>query len=359
MTESRSVNYPESAFQPYNTMIRHMRYLLYAFVLIVITACSPDSAEEQSTLAHLYDYRWSLPADPDRAISTTEVSAVLHQYDVIFFGELHNHPGIHLAQMELFSRLYQANSNISLSMEQFERDTQPLLDQYMAREIGEEYLIEQARAWDHYRSSYRPLVEFARNRQIPVIASNAPKQMVVCVGRLGLDVLDKYPPQQRQYVAQEINVSEGAYWQKFKDFMNADSAHQAPSDSDSQAIMQTMTRRSFAAQALRDDTMAESIARHLKNNPERQVVHLNGNFHSSEFLGTVERLRQRMPALKIAVIHALHEQEVITLDPARPSGNILLTVRSIPEMFVNDQHEREWLNKTMRKRMEKRKNCPE
>ena len=340
-------------------MVKFMRYLLYAFSLLVMTACSPDSAEEQSGLTHLYDHRWSLASDPDNAISIETVGTTLHDYDVIFFGELHNHAGIHLAQMELLSQLYQANSNISLSMEQFERDTQPVLDQYLAREIGEEYMIEQARAWDHYRSSYRPLVEFAREHGLPVIASNAPKQIVVCVGRFGLDVLGKYPPRERQHVAAQVDVSEGPYWQQFKAFMDADSAHQSPSDSESQKIMQTMSKRSFAAQALRDDTMAESIANHINNNPERQVLHINGNFHSSGYLGTVERLRQREPDLKIAVIHALPKEEIITIDSSRPPGNILLTVRSIPEMFVNDQHEKEWLKKTIRKRMEKRKNCPE
>jgi hypothetical protein len=194
-----------------------------------------------------------------------------------------------------------------------------LLDQYLAGEIGEEYLIDKARAWRNYRSSYRPLVEFARERRLPVIAANAPKQMVVCVGRSGLEVLDKYPLEQRRHVAQNMDVSDGAYKRKFLGAMSGSSAHKSHGSGDSYKIMQTMSRRSFMAQALRDDTMAESITRHLQQNPGRQVLHLNGNFHSSAFLGTVERLQKRMPALKIpAPLGRCHPRTVVAVRREHP-----------------------------------------
>ena len=117
-----------------------------------------------------------------------------------------------------------------MSLEQFERDTQSLLDLYLARKIGEEYLDERARAWKNYRSSYRPLVEFSRERQLPVIAANAPKQMVVCVDRSGLKILDKYPQDQRRHVAQDIDISDGPYRKKFLAYMHKDSPHKTPSD---------------------------------------------------------------------------------------------------------------------------------
>lgn len=340
-------------------MIKSMKPLIGAVTLLILAAGCSMSPSQESELIHLYDYRWILPAEPERGITTVQAATELKDYDVIFFGELHNHPGIHLAQMELLAQLYGHNRDISLSLEQFERDTQPLLDRYLAREIGEEYLIQQARAWDHYRSSYRPLVEFARDRQLPVIAANAPTQMVVCVGRFGLDVLDKYPVEQRRHVAQRIDIEDGAYRQKFLDFMHKDSAHTMPADSNSQKTMQTMTQRSFAAQAVRDDTMAESIARHLRRHPERQVLHLNGNFHSSDFLGTVERLQQRMPQLNIGVIHAMTETDEETIELFQPPGTLLINVQAIPASFVNAQHRQQWLRNMMTERIKSRENCPE
>jgi len=71
------------------------------------------------------------------------------------------------------------------------------------------------------------------------------------------------------------------------------------------AMMKKMSERSYTAQVLRDETMAESIALHLDQHQKRKVLHLNGKFHSSKFLGTVERLATRKPELKIAVIETV------------------------------------------------------
>ena len=169
----------------------------------------------------------------------------------------------------------------------------------------------------------------------------------------------KYPLDQRQHVAQSIDISDGAYRKKFLDFMHKDSPHKSSPDGNTSKIMETMSQRSFEAQAVRDDTMAESIARHLKNHPKRQVLHLNVDFHSSEFLGTVERLQQRMPQLKIAVIHTMTERHEKTIDPSRPPGTVLIKVQSIPDKFVKAENRDQWLRKVMKKRMDSRKNCPE
>ena len=70
-----------------------------------------------------------------------QVADDLSRYDVVFFGEFHGHSGIHLAQMRLFRALQERNADMTLSLEQFERDTQPLVDQYLANEIGEKVLL--------------------------------------------------------------------------------------------------------------------------------------------------------------------------------------------------------------------------
>ncbi len=340
-------------------MNHYLKLLLSLITVLNLSACTTTVPRQEPGMVHFYDYRWSLPSDPEQVLTTEQVAATLSGFDVIFFGELHDHPAIHLAQMELLAQLYHHKTDISLSMEQFERDSQPLLDQYLEHEIGEEHMIEKARAWPHYRSSYRPLVEFAREHRLAVIAANAPKQMVVCVGRSGLDVLERFPARQREYVAERVDISDGPYREKFFGVMHKGSAHGAPSDRESQGVMRAMAERSFAAQALRDDTMAESIARHLKRNPGHQVLHLNGDFHSAGFLGTVERLQQRSPRLSIAVIHVVTgEADAAGHDSYLP-GSVLIRVQSVPEQFVHAGHREQWINKMMKKRMKNREKCPE
>ena len=111
--------------------------------------------------------------------------------------------------------------------------------------------------------------------------------------------------------------------------------------------------KSFAAQVARDDTMAESIARHLGDHPERKVLHLNGNFHSASHLGTVERLTRRMPELRVAVIQPLGVE-----DPTAPgwteedlgTGDYLLLIRTLPKGFVSRDRQMEFQRDLMSKR---------
>ena len=65
----------------------------------------------------------------------------------------------------------------------FERDVQPVLDEYLAGLVREGDLLQDARPWANYRDDYRVLVEFAKEVGLPVIAANAPRRYVGAVGR--------------------------------------------------------------------------------------------------------------------------------------------------------------------------------
>jgi len=310
-------------------------------------------------MTNLYQHRWVNTAQPDTEQSIYKVAELLAEYDVIFFGELHAHPGVHLAQMQLFEAMFTLNPELSLSLEQFERDVQPTVDDYLTGEIGEKYMISKTRAWDNYPTSYRPLVEFSRQHNLPVIAANAPKSTVVCVGRMGLDYLDSISPEERKNVASNIDISDGKYRQKFMSFLTNNSSHGSTSDHKMSDMMKKMSERSYSAQVLRDETMAESISKHLQQNPGRQVLNLNGTFHSSQFLGAVERLSKRMPGLKIAVIETVtlsandDNWKINELD----SGNLLLLVQRLPVGFVKRDNEMEWSKSILKKRKKSGVNC--
>ena len=59
------------------------------------------------------------------------------------------------------------------------------MDDYLADKIGEVTFAEKARAWQGYSMSYRPLVEYAKENKLPVIAANAPEKAIFCIGREG------------------------------------------------------------------------------------------------------------------------------------------------------------------------------
>ncbi len=352
------------------------KYLgLLSAVLLVGCTTLPGSApglrqngasyQLQTRFTDMYDFalvHTDGGAIAPQSVSLDQAADVLAGYDVVFLGEAHRHPGNHLAQMEIYQRLYDRNRNLSLSLEQLERDVQPLLDRYLNGDIGEQTLRDEGRAWDNHPTSYRPLVEFSKARGLPVIASEVPVWIVRCIGQQGPEVLDKLTAEQRTWVAQELNIEmdDPAYMQKYMSFLGGSGSHGGDAKTAATHAGPTPQQmNSFAAQVSRDDTMAESIAMHVQDNPGRQVVHLNGSFHSESFLGTVERLRLRMPDLKIAVVNPIQVD-----DPANPrfdakdvsTGTFVLMTYPAPADYVSDDEMMAQIMKTMKNRA--RKSCP-
>ncbi len=279
----------------------------------------------------------------------------LADYDVIFVGEAHGHMGNHRLQLQVLRDLYARDPGIALSMEQFERDVQGVVDDFLAGEIGEAVLKKEGRAWPHYAQSYRPLVEFAKDKGLPVIAAETPTDVVRCVGQEGPGVIEKFSDEQKTWVAEELHLEEGAYKDKYMRFLSASMSHGAAVEkegaiSNPSAPSEGMERR-FASQVSRDDTMAESIFFYLQKNPGNKVVHLNGSFHSAGFLATVERLKIRMPELKIAVIHPILVDDVDVPSFAQSDlseGTFLALLQPPPEDFVQPEKMNEFIKATMK-----------
>ncbi len=287
-----------------------------------------------------------------RELNVSQLADALRGYDVIFYGESHGHAGVHLQEMKLLRALHERDSRWVLSLEQFERDVQGVLDDYLAGRTGETALIDKGRAWNNYASSYRPLVVFAKVHHLPVIAAEAPGWAVACVGRWGPGILDQFSPLERSWVAADIHAGPGAYRDEFMQFLGGSATHGGgtPAAANAEAAQRAAreAQNSFAAQVTRDDTMAESILRALQQHPGYKVLHVTGSFHSAKFLGTVERLHLRKPSLKIAVI-----DPVEVADPGLPAlpaaddgdGTVIQLIYPNPEEFADGEDMSAWIGR--------------
>ena len=295
-----------------------------------------DGWQISQPLQSIYDFQLiDVRAKTPKPVNLSITDGGLSDYNIVFIGENHQHSGNHLAQAMIYQKLLADDQNVILSMEQFERDTQEIVNDYLAGNIGEWSLRHFGRAWGNYRTSYRPLVEMAKKRGLPVIAANAPKDTVVCTGRHGLEVLEKLPENRKKQVAASFYTpNNGAYFEKFAGAMSHGSS----------ANISQRTLNSYHAQVVRDDTMAESIHLAMKAYPDYKVVHINGHFHSASGLGTVERLK-RLRDDKIAVI-----QPILVDDPAQPSftdddaqtGDYLLLIYPLGPEVITDENRKVW-----------------
>ncbi|CAE6914848.1 hypothetical protein ACOMICROBIO_LKFPLAJE_02301 [Vibrio sp. B1FIG11] len=283
----------------------------------LLTGCASNAPTAPNAVADnvtsFYDYQLHAPSG--EVISVNQLTPEIQQADVILIGEWHTHAGIHRFQTDMLKQLSSANRLLALSMEQVTRDKQAILDAYLNGEIGEQYFMKQSNAWPNYESDYRPLVEFAKQAEIPVIASNAPKNIVRCIGRQGVDYLDKLDSDERSFVADDVNTANSPYKEKFMASMH----HGKPEQ----------TEKQYAAQVTWDETMAESIVKYLEKHPGTQVVHVAGKFHTEGGLGTAASILNRNPSLKVLVITPTAN---ITLD----GSDYQLEVLEPPVRYVQD-----------------------
>ena len=236
--------------------------------------------------------------------------------DIVFVGEQHDDPATHRMELAILEGVSRRRDSVVLALEMWERDVQPLLDRYLAGAATEEELLKDGRPWKNYDADYRPLVELARARSWPVVASNTPRTLASMVARRGLSALDTLPPAVRSQVAEAVVCPEDEYFEKFKAVMGDMSSHQPAAVSPDSATARLT--RIYQAQCIKDETMGESVAQAWA--PGRLVVHYNGAFHSDFGLGTAERVRRRDPARRVVVISML---PVADLDTLTPSGEDL------------------------------------
>ena len=108
-------------------------------------------------------------------------------------GEQHDDAVAHFLQLQIFKAAvekYSKDRKVALSLEMFERDVQTVVDEYLKNLISETHFLASSRPWGNYKTDYRPLVELAKEKNLPVIAANAPRRYVNMVTRLGRDSLE-------------------------------------------------------------------------------------------------------------------------------------------------------------------------
>lgn len=257
-----------------------MRHLLLLLPCLFAAACATPS----------------FPGPADSVVSAKDVAAAIAQADFVALGEEHQTPAVHRRHHQLLRELHAVRPQLVIAMEMFERDVQPVLDQYLRGEIDEQKFLAESRPWPHYARDYRPVIEFAKANGLAVLAANAPRELAKKVSKEGVAAVAGSP-----FVARETTAPEDAYWTAFQASMAGHEGMFGPGG----------MQRFYAAQCLKDDTMAESIVDHLQKvraaGEDPLVVLICGKFHSDRGLGTVARVNSRMPGLDTRVfsVHSL------------------------------------------------------
>ncbi|MBT9393927.1 ChaN family lipoprotein [Hymenobacter sp. NST-14] len=223
--------------------------------------------------------------------------------DVVFFGEQHNDPIGHWLELQLTKDLLRLKQGqLVLGLEMFERDVQPLLDQYTTGELDDKAFEVASRPWPNYATDYRPLLQLARQQKFRVVGTNVPRRYASLVARGGLPALDTLSPATKAWLAPlplPVDFSLPGY-QNMAQLFGADAAHAAG------------TQNIIRAQALKDATMAYFL--HQARPAGHLLLHLNGSYHSDNHDGILAYLRQQNPKLKVLTISTVTQEQLDKLD---------------------------------------------
>ncbi len=269
-----------------------------AVALLLLTALLPFGLAAQN---HYKVYSTA----KHKLVTLDDVIARMANADILFFGEEHNDTVQHSVELLLLQKLNARYPDISaLSLEMFETDTQPILDEYLSGLVTEKFLVSDARAWPNYKTDYRPLIERAKAYHRPVIAANAPGRYVNLTNRESLAGLQKISAQAKAYLPPlPIDTATGAYYEKFSQLMGGHG---------SMGGMQL-----YQAQNLWDATMGWSIARFYKAHNGFKVLQINGGFHSEDKLGAAAQVSHYAPGIRIMNIAAYADEKFANPDWAQ------------------------------------------
>lgn len=251
-------------------------------------------------------------AQSGKNLTAAQLASKLQKYDVVFFGEYHDQSEIHQYELELLEAMYKVKGEkLALSMEMFEADNQPRLDSFLAGSLSEDDFLAASRPWPNYRTDYAPLVNFAKEKKMPVIAANVPRFLAAHVAKNNAST-EGIAEQYLQWLPKHTYAPEGAYKDKFYAQM---SSPEAPMKMPPQRLAAV-----YAAQCMKDDKMAESIAAFAEALQDMQILHINGCFHSDAHLGTAQKLEALRPELKVAVITPLERKQ----KGEKPAGDFVV-----------------------------------
>lgn len=214
-----------------------------------------------------------------KTITIEDLLEKLKPADIVFLGEEHDDSVAHFFESFLFEGMsYLTRGHLSLSMEMWERDVQRIMDEYLAGYISEKNFKKESRAWNNYED-YKPLIEWAKAKNIPVICANSPARYTNMVTRGTLNALYKLPKNTRKQFLppMPIDTLKGAYYENFLEAMGG---HNIPN------------MFLYQSQNLWDATMAHSILENMAFDPFQKILHINGKFHSDHYLGVAYRVKQ-------------------------------------------------------------------
>lgn len=208
----------------------------------------------------------------------------------VLLGELHTSAADHAWQLSTLETLARGRRPLVLALEMVPAPRQPILNRFAKGQLGERTFLAEvdwAGIWGHDPALYLPLLRWAREKGMPLLALNLEPEVVQRVRREGLAAI---PSAEREGIGFPAPAGK-AYRQRLR---NAWRAHQAMGGRAGGGLPSSEAEdleRFIESQLLRDRAMAERIVAAHRRDPGPLVVALIGLGHLEGGDGVPAQLR--------------------------------------------------------------------
>ena len=325
-----------------NKKSNYLKYFFMTVVLVSLTACqgampSYPTTGKNRTHPHMgmqqsehIDESTNPPAIDLKTITHLDtVVSKLSSKQVIFIGESHDRYDHHMNQLEIIRRLYEDNHEVVIAMEFFQQPFQKYLDAYIAGSIDERDFLRKTEYFHRWRidyRNYRPIIQYAKEHSIPLLALDTADELKHKVAQSGIEGLD---PEDRKQVPEEIDRSNVQYRKMLKSIY---AMHpQTPGQN---------FEKFEDGQLLRDESMAQRAAQYLKEHSKSRMVVLAGGGHLVYGYGIPSRLKRRINIASAIVLNNIQmEPEVGLADYMLLSTPVQLPQQGRLGAYLNNLNE--------------------
>ena len=224
-----------------------------------------------------------------RPLAAADLLDRLARRPVVLLGERHDSAAHHRWQLATLQALQARSPDLSIALEMVPRRLQPVLDRWVAGGLEEGaflYALDWPAIWGYDAELYLPILRFARDRRLPLVALNVERRLVRRVRAEGFAAV---PVGEREGVGRPAPAS-AAYRAQLHRLWR----HHPFVPSSGQGVpgLEAPSFGRFVeSQLLWDRAMAEAIAAQRRRRPGALVVALIGNGHLAGGHGVPDQLR--------------------------------------------------------------------
>lgn len=274
---------------------------LATLVLMACVGCAgatrPDPQTAESIVRQQTAPLSLVDAATGKSIEPEAFLAAIRTKRVVYVGERHDRPEDHGVQYAILRQLHRDEASLAIGMEMFQIPFQEPLAKWSAGLIDETVLRKETEydtRWGFDFSMYRPILEYARNRGLEVVALNTPRELVYAVAKDGLDSLSE----EQASILPELDLANEQHRALF------DSEFDEGEHAAGEAVDQY-----YEAQVVWDETMGSRVADTLgrRDGPAKMIV-FAGRVHVERGLGIPDRGAKRGAAPYVVVMPVTKEE---------------------------------------------------